>query len=74
MDIRPRINRWTASRRDLLFGDSLLSSLVQPHFVVEGSGIDEPIRGMPGIHQQSVDVLLETVKADAAHGVKAVML
>ena len=74
MDIRPRINRWTASRRNLLFGDSLLSSLVQPHFVVDGSGVDEPIRGMPGIHQQSVDVLLETVRADAANGVNAVML
>lgn len=74
MDIRPRINRWTSSRRDLLFGDSLLSSLVQPHFVVEGTGVDEPIRGMPGIHQQSTDVLLETIKADAEHGVRAVML
>ena len=74
MNVRPRINRWTPSRRDLLFGDSLLTSLVQPHFVVEGTGVDEPIHGMPGIHQQSVDVLLETIKADAACGIKAVML
>ncbi len=74
MNVRPRINRWTPSRRDLLFGDSLLNSLVQPHFVVEGTGVDEPIHGMPGIHQQSVDVLLETIKADAACGIKAVML
>ena len=74
MNIRPRINRWTAARRDLLFGDSVLASLVQPHFVVDGEGVDEPIRGMPGIHQQSVDVLLKTVEEDASHGVRAVML
>ena len=74
MNIRPRINRWTGARRDLLFGDSVLASLVQPHFVVDGEGVDEPIRGMPGIHQQSVDVLLKTVEADALHGVRAVML
>ena len=74
MNIRPRINRWTAARRDLLFGDSVLASLVQPHFDVDGEGVDEPIRGMPGIHQQSVDVLLKTVEEDASHGVRAVML
>ena len=74
MNIRPRINRWTAARRELLFGDSMLASLVQPHFVVAGEGVDAPIEGMPGIHQQSVDVLLQTVKDDVAHGLRAVML
>jgi len=74
MNIRPRINRWTEARRDLLFGDSVLSSLVQPHFVVAGEKVDQPIEGMPGIHQQSVDVLLKTVEEDLAHGLRAVML
>jgi porphobilinogen synthase len=74
MNIRPRINRWTTARRDLLFGSGILESLVQPHFVVDGEGVDKPIRGMPGIHQQSVDVLLKTVEEDASHGVRAVML
>lgn len=74
MNIRPRINRWTAARRELLFGDSMLSSLVQPHFVVAGENVDQPIEGMPGIHQQSVDVLLNTVEEDLAHGLRAVML
>ena len=74
MNIRPRINRWTTARRELLFGDSMLTSLVQPHFVVAGEGVDAPIKGMPGIHQQSVDVLLQTVKDDFAHGLRAVML
>ena len=74
MNIRPRINRWTAARRQLLFSDGMLDSLVQPHFVVDGEGVDDPIPGMPGIHQQSVDVLLKTVEEDAAHGLRAVML
>ena len=74
MNIRPRINRWTAARREVLFGDSMLSSLVQPHFVVAGENVDQPIEGMPGIHQQSVDVLLKTVEEDLAHGLRAVML
>ena len=74
MNIRPRINRWTTARRELLFGDSMLTSLVQPHFVVAGEGVDAPIEGMPGIHQQSVDVLLQTVEDDVAHGLRAVML
>ncbi len=74
MNIRPRINRWTAARRRLLFSDAMLDSLVQPHFVVEGTGVDEPIQGMPGIHQQSVDVLLKTIAEDASHGLRAVML
>ena len=39
-----------------------------------GKQIDEPIRGMPGIHQQSIDVLLKTVEEDTSHGLKAVML
>ena len=74
MHIRPRINRWTAARRELLFGGSMLSSLVQPLFVVAGENVDQHIEGMPGIHQQSVDVLLQTVKDDVAHGLRAVML
>ena len=74
MKTRPRINRWTEARRNLLFGDFSLQSLVQPHFVVEGNNVDAPIRGMEGIHQQSVDVLIETIRSDAEHGIHAIML
>ena len=74
MKTRPRINRWTEARRELLFGDFSLKSLVQPHFVVQGSRIDNPVHGMEGIHQQSVDVLIETIRKDADHGIHAVML
>ena len=74
MQIRPRINRWTQSRRDLIFGPSISQSLVQPHFVVSGENINQPIDGMPGIHRQSVDVLLETISKDVSIGLNAHML
>ncbi len=74
MKTRPRINRWTEARRNLLFGDFSLQSLVQPHFVVNGSGIDNPIEGMDGIHQQSVDILIQTIRDDYNYGIRSVML
>ncbi len=74
MQSRPRINRWTEARRNLVFGTTMLESLVQPHFVVAGTGVDEPISSMPGIHRQSVDVLLETIEVDVKNGVRAHML
>ena len=74
MKARPRINRWTEARRELLFGDFSLKSLVQPHFVVQGSNVDNPVNGMEGIHQQSVDVLIETIRKDMEHGITAIML
>ena len=74
MNIRPRINRWTPARRDLNFGRSIISCLVQPHFVVAGSGVDQEISSMPGINRQSVDVLLSTIANDMAMGITAHML
>lgn len=74
MNLRPRINRWTHARRDLNFSSDFQSSLVQPHFVVAGEGIDEPIASMPGIHRQSTDVLLKTIAADMDLGITSHML
>ena len=74
MNIRPRINRWTKARRDLNFDISIKSSLVQPHFVVGGEGIDEPISSMPGINRQSVDKLLETISKDMEMGINSHMI
>ncbi|MCP2504372.1 MAG: porphobilinogen synthase [Candidatus Poseidoniaceae archaeon] len=74
MNLRPRINRWTPSRRDLNFSASIHSSLVQPHFVVAGEGVDQPIASMPGIHRQSPDVLLQTIAADMKLGIHSHML
>ena len=74
MNIRQRINRWTTSRRDLIFSPNIKSSLVQPHFVVAGKNIDTPLESMPGINQPSRDVLIETVQNDYDNGIRAVML
>jgi len=74
MKNRPRINRWTQSRRDLIFSSSIKSSLVQPHFVVSGEGIDEAIDSMPGVNRQSVDVLMETIAKDMSNGISSHML
>lgn len=74
IEIRPRINRWTSARRELNFSQSLINSLVQPHFVVGGVGIDSQIEGMPGIHRQSIDVLIETIKSDFNNGIRSIML
>ena len=74
LDIRPRINRWTKTRRDLIFGPKIADSLVQPHFIVSGSGIDQEIPGMPGINRQSKDVLIETISQDLSQGLSAHMI
>ena len=74
MDVRMRINRWTSGRRALLYGDALASGLVQPHFVVDGKGVDEPIASLPGIHRQSVDVLRQRIAEDVAMGLVGHML
>jgi porphobilinogen synthase len=74
MKKRPRINRWTQSRRDLIFSPTIESSLVQPHFVVAGNGVNEAIESMPGISRQSVDVLLETIAGDMENGICSHML
>ena len=74
MKKRPRINRWTQSRRDLIFSSSIKSSLVQPHFVVAGEGRDEEIDSMPGVNRQSVDVLMETIAKDMDNGISSHML
>ena len=74
MKKRPRINRWTESRRNLIFSSEIKSSLVQPHFVVSGDEIDEEIEGMPGVKRQSVDVLMKTIASDMEKGISSHML
>jgi porphobilinogen synthase len=50
------------------------SDLILPCFVVEGSGVREPIASMPGVHRHSVDQLVSEAKAVADAGVPAVIL
>ncbi len=72
---RPRRLRTTSAIRDLVAEARLDRHMfVQPHFVVPGEGISEPIEAMPGIEHQSVDRLVETVAADLELGIRAVLL
>ena len=48
--------------------------LILPCFVVEGSGVREPIASMPGVHRHSVDQLVLEAKSVADVGVPAVIL
>ncbi|PWB72193.1 MAG: porphobilinogen synthase [Holophagae bacterium] len=72
---RPRRLRTHQALRDLVAESRLdRAMLVQPHFVVPGSGIAEPIQAMPGIEHQSVDRLLATARADLDLGIRALLL
>jgi len=75
MMIRPRRLRFNPVIRDLVAEARLdRQMLVQPHFVVPGAGVSEPIEAMPGIAHQSVDRLIATVGADLELGVRSVLL
>jgi porphobilinogen synthase len=72
---RPRRLRMTPALRDLVAESRLdRHMLVQPHFVVPGTGVSEPISAMPGISHESVDRLVETVAGDLDLGIRSVLL
>jgi porphobilinogen synthase len=72
---RPRRLRRTAALRDLVRETTLApDDLVQPIFVVPGSGVRNPISSMPGIDQLSVDLLAAEARELAALGIKAAIL
>ncbi len=72
---RPRRLRMSPVLRDLVAETHLDSRMfVQPHFVVPGDGISEPIGAMPGIDHESVDRLVGTVGRDLELGIKSVLL
>ncbi len=50
------------------------SDLVLPLFVVEGSGVREPVGSMPGVFRYSVDQVVSEAKATADLGIPAVIL
>jgi porphobilinogen synthase len=72
---RPRRLRMSPVLRDLVAEARIDAGMfVQPHFVVPGDGISEPIGAMPGISHESVDRLLETVGRDLDLGIRSVLL
>jgi porphobilinogen synthase len=50
------------------------ADLVQPLFVVPGSGVERPVQSMPGIAQQSVDRVAEECRRLVDLGIGAVIL
>lgn len=48
--------------------------LIQPHFVLEGTGRVEAIAAMPGIERQSIDRLLRTIEKDLSLGIRSAIL
>ncbi len=74
-EYRPRRLRRNESIRALVRETSVsLQHLVQPLFVVPGSGIRKEIEAMPGCFHLSQDVLLEECRELAGLGVPAVIL
>jgi porphobilinogen synthase len=69
-----RLRRTEALRR--MRRETRLSrdDLVLPLFVVEGSGVREPVASMPGVFRHSVDTLVSEVKEVHDLGVPAVIL
>lgn len=72
---RPRRLRVSAALRESVREIKLSrAQLIQPHFVLEGAGVAQPIASMPGIQRESVDRLLKTVEADMHAGLRSIIL
>lgn len=72
---RPRRLRASAAIRDLVRETRLhTSDLIAPLFIVEGSGVQDPIPSMPGIFRMSLDIALNEAKDLHALGIRAVLL
>jgi porphobilinogen synthase len=72
--VRMRRLRRSQKLRDLVAETTLtVNDLLYPMFVVEGSGVRQPVPSMPGIDRFSVDALVEECKAVADLGIPAVM-
>jgi porphobilinogen synthase len=75
LDTRMRRLRGNAKLRSMVRETHIrLEKLIYPLFIVEGQGIKTAIKSMPGIHQQSIDVMLKEVEALAAEGLSSVIL
>jgi porphobilinogen synthase len=72
---RPRRLRRSEALRGLVRETRLsVSGLVYPMFVCPGTKVRKEVSSMPGVHQQSVDQILEECKEVEALGLPAVIL
>jgi len=73
--VRPRRLRRSDTLRRMVRETRLSrDDLVLPLFVVEGSGVREPVASMPGVFRHSVDALVDEAKAVRDLGIPAVIL
>ena len=73
--MRLRRLRQSAPMRALVRETHLrLEKMIYPLFIVEGKGVQKPISSMPGINQQSIDVMLREVGASVEAGITSFLL
>jgi porphobilinogen synthase len=69
---RTRMQRWS---RDLVAETALKpADLIWPIFVIEGTGLRQPVKTMPGVDRLSIDVAIDAVAQAAELGIKLVAL
>lgn len=74
-DVRMRRLRAKAPLRAMVRETHLrVEKLIYPFFIVEGEGVRNPISSMPGINQQSIDLMLKEAAEVVALGIKSVLL
>lgn len=75
MIVRPRRLRQNETVRNMIAETAVNpASLIYPMFVVEGEGVKEEIKSMPGQFRFSIDELLKEVEGYEALGLKSVLL
>ena len=73
--VRMRRLRATAWRRRLVRETVLAADdLVQPLFIVEGTGVRQPVKSLPGVDRHSIDLALVAAKEAESLGIPALAL
>ena len=72
---RPRRLRVNSITRDLVRETRLdMKTLVYPLFIVEGQGIKNEIKSMPGVYHFSIDMLEDEIEDILRHGIQNIMV
>lgn len=75
MQRRPRRNRKTAISRGFLKETRIsVENLVQPFFLVDGNGVKEEVKSMPGNYRMSIDVATLEMEECIKLGIKSFIL
>ncbi|NOU59921.1 porphobilinogen synthase [Marinifilum caeruleilacunae] len=72
---RPRRNRKSTAIREMLCETRLdVAQLVYPLFIVDGNGIQDEVKSMPGNYRWSLDLLLKEIESCIALGIQQYVL